>query len=86
MRAALPSKVTLETRLGSVAAVSGDGNQIRQALLNLTMNAGEACGDEAGTVVVSTGTERIELFSEFSARLPTTERPTCDDRGQKASA
>jgi DNA-binding response OmpR family regulator len=60
LRAALPSKITLETRLGSVAAISGDANQIRQALLNLTMNAGEACGDEAGGVVITTGMERVE--------------------------
>ena len=64
MRAALPSKVTLEMRLGSVA-VSVDANQIRQALLNVTMNAGEACGEESGTVVVSTGMERIESGSGF---------------------
>ena len=65
MRAALPSKVTLEMRLGSVTAVSVDANQIRQALLNVTMNAGEACEDESGTVVVSTGMERIESGSGF---------------------
>lgn len=65
MRAALPSKVTLETRLGPVAAVSGDANQIRQALLNLTMNAGEACDGDTGAVVVSTGMERIESGSGF---------------------
>jgi DNA-binding response OmpR family regulator len=65
MRAGLPSKVLLETRLGSVAAVSGDANQIRQALLNLTMNAGEACGEKGGTVVVATGVERIESGAGF---------------------
>ena len=65
MRAALPSKITLEEHLGPVAAVSGDANQIRQALLNLTMNAGEACGDEGGSVIVSTGMERIESGSGF---------------------
>jgi len=65
MRAALPSKVTLEMRLGSVPAVSVDANQIRQALLNVTMNAGEACGEESGTVIVSTGMEWIESGSGF---------------------
>jgi CheY-like chemotaxis protein len=65
MSAAVPSKVVLETRLGPTAAVSGDANQIRQALLNLTMNAGEACGDSGGTVAVATGTERIESGSGF---------------------
>src|SRR5581483_8126769 len=65
MRAALPSKVALETSLGTAAAVSGDANQIRQALLNLTMNAGEACGDAGGTVIVGTGMERIESGSGF---------------------
>ena len=65
MRAALPSKITLETHLASVPAVSGDANQIRQALLNLTMNAGEACDEEGGSVIVSTGVERIESGSGF---------------------
>jgi len=65
MRAALPSRITLETRLGSVAAVFGDANQIRQALLNLTMNAGEACNGDAGAVIVATGMERIESGSGF---------------------
>jgi CheY-like chemotaxis protein len=61
IRASLPKRVQLELRLSNAPIVVADANQVRQALLNLTLNSGEAVGDEcAGTVWVETGVERIE--------------------------
>jgi CheY-like chemotaxis protein len=65
IRASLPGRVELETHLASAPPVVADANQIRQALLNLTMNAGESCGERGGSVTVTTRAERIESASGF---------------------
>ena len=53
-RASLPPRVTLREELGPAVWVQGDETQLRQVVLNLVRNAGEAIGDRAGTVEVRT--------------------------------
>jgi PAS domain S-box-containing protein len=53
-RASLPERVTLRESLGAAVWVQGDETQLRQIVLNLVSNAGEAIGDRAGTVEVRT--------------------------------
>ena len=42
------------------AAVFGDATQLRQAILNLIVNAREALQDRGGVIRVSTGTARVD--------------------------
>jgi signal transduction histidine kinase len=66
IRTSLPRKVRLELNLGKVPSFTGDANQIRQALLNLTLNAGESIGsDKPGVVTIRTALEKIEAHSRF---------------------
>jgi PAS domain S-box-containing protein len=53
-RASLPGRVTLREDLGPGVWVQGDETQLRQVVLNLVANAGEAMGDRPGTVEVRT--------------------------------
>jgi CheY-like chemotaxis protein len=53
-RASLPAAVTLEDRLGAGVWVQGDETQLRQVVLNLIANAGEASGERPGRVIVRT--------------------------------
>jgi len=53
-RAALPARVTLHEQLGPAVWVQGDETQLRQVVLNLVANAGEAIGDRAGSVGLRT--------------------------------
>ena len=55
LRLTLPKKVQLTLNLErKLPLVTGDDGQIRQVLMNLLINAGEAIGDRAGTVTVTT--------------------------------
>jgi DNA-binding response OmpR family regulator len=66
IRASLPKKVRLELRLNPMPAITADQNQLRQALLNLTLNAAEAIGpDCAGVVTLETGAERLADVMHF---------------------
>jgi PAS domain S-box-containing protein len=53
-RASLPARVTLNELLGPAVWVQGDETQLRQIVLNLVANAGEAIGDRAGRVELRT--------------------------------
>ena len=53
-RASLPGRVRLREVLGAAVWVQGDETQLRQVVLNLVANAGEAIGDRGGSVQVRT--------------------------------
>jgi signal transduction histidine kinase len=60
IRALLPANVELSCELVRVPALRGDPDQLRQVILNLVTNAGEAVGTAAGKVTIATGIEEIE--------------------------
>jgi PAS domain S-box-containing protein len=63
LSASISKNAALTLRLGSaLPPVSADIAQLQQLVMNLVMNASESCGDESGTVVVTT--ELVELDSE----------------------
>ncbi|MCI0705828.1 MAG: MASE1 domain-containing protein [Planctomycetia bacterium] len=62
LRLTLPKKVQLTLELAdSLPPVTADDGQMRQVLMNLLINAGEAIGDRAGTVTVSTAAHLLAL-------------------------
>jgi two-component system, cell cycle sensor histidine kinase and response regulator CckA len=61
LRASLPKTCTLDLHLGeAVPAIEADANQLRQVVLNLVINAGEAIGDAAGVVTVGVGVRECD--------------------------
>jgi CheY-like chemotaxis protein len=53
LRASLPKTCVLDLHLGeSLPAVEADDTQLRQVIMNLIINAGEAIGDAAGVITV----------------------------------
>jgi PAS domain S-box-containing protein len=62
LRITLPKKVqlTLDLAEGLPPVIADDG-QLRQVLMNLIINAGEAIGDRAGTVTVTTTANEIQM-------------------------
>lgn len=66
-RASFPQNVAVRLDLASdLPTLSADGGQIEQLLSNLVINAVEAIGDAAGTVVIRT--RSVELGEEDSRR------------------
>jgi PAS domain S-box-containing protein len=62
LRLTLPKKVQLNLDLApALSPVTGDEGQLRQVLMNLIINAGEAIGDRAGTVTVTTAVHELLL-------------------------
>ena len=62
LKVTLPKKVHLALDLDSkLPAVTGDDGQLRQVLMNLIINAGEAIGDRAGTVTVTTAVHELMM-------------------------
>ncbi len=62
LRLTLPKKVNLVLHLEHhLPDITGDDGQIRQVLMNLLINAGEAIGDRAGTVTVTTAAHDLAL-------------------------
>ncbi len=60
LRLAIPSRARLQLDLDpTVPPVSADIHQIRQLLMNLATNAGEAIGEDDGTVTISVRTAEI---------------------------
>jgi len=53
LRASLPKTCALDFHLGeSLPAIEADATQLRQVVMNLILNAGEAIGDAAGVITV----------------------------------
>jgi PAS domain S-box-containing protein len=62
LRLTLPKKVHLTLELtDNLPPVTGDDGQLRQVLMNLIINAGEAIGDRAGTVTVTTAAHDLDM-------------------------
>ncbi len=62
LRLTLPKKVQLNLQLAAnLPPVTADDGQLRQVLMNLIINAGEAIGDRAGTVTVTTATNELMI-------------------------
>ena len=62
LRLTLPKKVQLELSLiEDLPLVTGDDGQLRQVLMNLIINAGEAIGDKPGTVTVTTAVHELQM-------------------------
>ena len=62
LRVTLPKKVQLNLDLAdNLPAITGDDGQMRQVLMNLIINAGEAIGDRTGTVTVTTTAHELAL-------------------------
>ena len=60
IRAGLPKRAQLQLRASNVPKIIADPNQIRQTILNLTLNAGEALSTAGqGSVIVETGVEEV---------------------------
>jgi CheY-like chemotaxis protein len=61
LRASLPKTCTLDLHLGeAVPAIEADATQLRQVVMNLIINAGEAVGDAAGVVTVGVGVRECD--------------------------
>lgn len=61
LQISLPKKVQLTLELApNLPSVRADPNQLRQVLMNLALNAGEAVGERRGSVRLSTGAMRAD--------------------------
>ena len=61
LRASLPKTCVLEFRLGApIPAIAADATQLRQVVMNLIINAGEAIGDSDGTITVRVGVRECD--------------------------
>jgi two-component system cell cycle sensor histidine kinase/response regulator CckA len=61
LRASLPKTCTLDLHLGgSPPAIEADVTQLRQVVMNLIVNAGEAIGDSAGVITVRVGVRECD--------------------------
>jgi PAS domain S-box-containing protein len=61
LRASLPKTCALEFHLGApIPAIAADATQLRQVVMNLIVNAGEAIGDSDGTITVRVGVRECD--------------------------
>jgi CheY-like chemotaxis protein len=61
MRSSLPADVSIEVDIPSdLTALRADATQLRQALINLCINAGQAMAKSGGTLTVAVRAERVD--------------------------
>jgi signal transduction histidine kinase/CheY-like chemotaxis protein len=71
LQSALPTHVELHYRATpNLPAVQADLAQIRQAVMNLAINAAEACGPVNGQIVIATGWEHIDPAQAGADAMP----------------
>ncbi|MFO7537922.1 MAG: response regulator [Chloroflexota bacterium] len=64
-QASLPKNVVLRTELqAGLPLIEGDWGQMQQVIMNLIINGVEAIGQKAGTVIVTTSTEEMDMNRE----------------------
>jgi two-component system, cell cycle sensor histidine kinase and response regulator CckA len=69
LHTSVPRAVELRLNLAAgLPLASADATQLRQVLMNLVINAGEAIGDAAGVITVSTRERRVERGELAGAR------------------
>jgi PAS domain S-box-containing protein len=76
LRVSLPKGVTVNFHLTQNPPLTeADPTQLRQVVMNLVINAGEAIGEKPGTIVIATGMARVdkEYLLEAHADLDTPE-------------
>jgi PAS domain S-box-containing protein len=62
LRLTIPKKVHLNLNLAErLPAITGDDGQLRQVLMNLIINAGEAIGDRPGVLTVTTAAQEVVM-------------------------
>lgn len=62
LRASLPKTCALDFHLGdALPAIEADATQLRQVVMNLVLNAGEAIGDAAGVITVRVAVRECDL-------------------------
>jgi two-component system cell cycle sensor histidine kinase/response regulator CckA len=72
IRASVPKKAVLDLKLlDALPAVLGDQAQLRQLLMNLAINAGEALREGEGTITIATGCRAV-TSRELAATVFTT--------------
>jgi PAS domain S-box-containing protein len=61
VRVSLPKPVSLNFRLAAeLPLLEGDPTQLRQVIMNLVINAGEAIGEKPGTITLSSGVIHVD--------------------------
>lgn len=65
LEASLPKNVQLRHALaGPLPSIEADPGQIQQIIMNLLLNAAEAMGEQAGTIIVSTGVRNVHAHDQ----------------------
>lgn len=70
IQASIPRAVRLEVETREESLVEADATQLQQIVMNLVINAGEACGDRGGAVTIATCDENVtvnELRTAYGA-------------------
>ncbi len=70
LAAAISKSITFDLKLDqTLPPIMADGDQIRQVLMNLIINASEAIGNTNGTITLSTGVQEFDQKVLNSSRL-----------------
>ena len=70
LAAAISKCITFDLKLDpTMPPIMADGDQIRQVLMNLIINASEAIGNSNGSIILSTGTQEFDQKTLNSSRL-----------------